>query len=92
VCVCVCVCVRVGVGVRVCVNACVFACVRARALAAISADATSSPRSASTPHAGVCAVGLVRDLLQARPNAKALFVPAEITTCAPRRARTLPIP
>ncbi|KAI8472024.1 MAG: FAE1/Type III polyketide synthase-like protein-domain-containing protein [Monoraphidium minutum] len=29
---------------------------------------------------GVCAIGLVRDLLQARPNAKALFVPAEITT------------
>jgi 3-ketoacyl-CoA synthase len=28
------------------------------------------------------AVGLIRDLLQARPNAIALFVPAEITTYA----------
>eukprot|EP00775_Hariotina_reticulata_P006451 gene6451-6680_t len=31
---------------------------------------------------GVMAVGLVRDLLQARPNSVALFVPAEITTYA----------
>lgn len=31
---------------------------------------------------GVTAVGLIRDLLQARPNSIALFVPAEITTYA----------
>lgn len=31
---------------------------------------------------GVTAIGLIRDLLQARPNSIALFVPAEITTYA----------
>eukprot|EP00879_Flechtneria_rotunda_P028867 GHRR01031100.1.p1 GENE.GHRR01031100.1~~GHRR01031100.1.p1 ORF type:complete len:243 (-),score=83.47 GHRR01031100.1:164-892(-) len=31
---------------------------------------------------GVMAIGLIRDLLQARPNSIALFVPAEITTYA----------
>jgi predicted naringenin-chalcone synthase len=29
---------------------------------------------------GVVAIGLIKDLLQARPNSVALFVPAEITT------------
>jgi 3-ketoacyl-CoA synthase len=31
---------------------------------------------------GVTAIGLLRDILQARPNSIALFVPAEITTYA----------
>jgi len=31
---------------------------------------------------GVTAIGLVRDILQARPNSIAVFVPAEITTYA----------
>jgi hypothetical protein len=31
---------------------------------------------------GVTAIGLVRDILQARPSSILVFVPAEITTCA----------
>lgn len=55
------------------------ACRQMRALR-VPAHARVPPLTLFAHLAGVCAVGLVRDLLQARPNAKALFVPAEITT------------